>query len=161
MKTRLTIFLLSVSAFFALNAQTSNTWTQLTDFSGVGRSNGVSFVIGNDAYVGTGLSPSGAKLNDFWRYNSSTDSWTQVQNATPYPRHRAIAFAIANKGYMGTGDIGISLEFQTNDFWEYDPSQNIWTVKLSVGLAARQSAVAFVLNNKGMLQLDTLLLQQQ
>jgi hypothetical protein len=149
MKTRISLFLLFISSYFSLRAQTANTWTKLNDFNGVARSNAVSFVIGNDAYVGTGLSASGTKLNDFWRYNSSTDSWSQVQNATPYPRHRAIAFGIGNKGYMGTGDIGNSLEFQTNDFWEYDPSQNIWTVKLSVGLAARQSAVAFVLNNKG------------
>ena len=43
-------------------------WTRRTPFQGGGRSNAVAFVIGNTAYVGTGVNNENEVTNDFWMY---------------------------------------------------------------------------------------------
>ena len=57
-----------------------------------------------------------------------------------------VAFSIGNKGYIGTGIINGN---PVNDFWEYDPSTNVWTQKASFGGAGRGDAVGFSIGNKG------------
>ncbi len=40
-------------------------------------------------------------------------------------RFRAVGFFIGNKGYISTGYAGT----RSNDFWEYDTSNNKWSQK--------------------------------
>lgn len=68
----------------------------------------------------------------------------------------ASGFAIAGKGYIGTGwgDGGNSDPNNLNpilkDFWEYDPSTDIWTKKADFGGGIRRDdAVGFSIGNKG------------
>ena len=49
---------------------------------------------------------------------------------------------------MGTGDIGAANEYFA-DFWEYDPSTNVWTQKADFGGGARSGAVGFSIGSKG------------
>lgn len=127
----------------------SQNWTKLDDFDGVGRLGAFSFVINNKGYVGTGVSNNGQKLKDFWEYDPVTDFWEQKQDASGIPRVFAVGFAIGNKGYMGAGDIGSSGNFvSSNDFYEYDPVMNVWTIKQNIGSTGRQNATAFVIGSK-------------
>ncbi len=61
----------------------------------------------------------------------------------------AVAFAINNKGYLGTGYLYDGAEHYFNDFWEYDPTTDVWTQKADFGGVARQLAVGFSIGSKG------------
>ncbi|MCE9540394.1 MAG: galactose oxidase, partial [Bacteroidetes bacterium] len=55
-------------------------------------------------------------------------------------------FSIGNKGYIGTGYIGTAY---LKDFWEYDPSSNLWLQKADCGDIPRGFAFCFSIGNKG------------
>jgi hypothetical protein len=61
--------------------QSTNSWTQVSNFPPVtGRSNGVSFSIGNKGYLGTGYDYS-TNYQDFWEYTPDTS--TGIQTLSP------------------------------------------------------------------------------
>ncbi len=101
-------------------------WTKASTFLGTARSNAVSFVINNVAYVGTGVDANAVKYKDFYSFDPSTGSWNKV---TPMPvaaaaRYNAVGFSAAGKGYVGTGYDGTNL---LSDFWQFDPAVNTVT----------------------------------
>ena len=101
-------------------------WTKSSTFAGTQRSNAVSFVINNVAYVGTGVDLNAVKYKDFYSFDPSTGSWNKM---TPMPaaaaaRYNAVAFSAAGKGYVGTGYDGTNL---LSDFWQFDPTVNTVT----------------------------------
>ncbi|MFM2394220.1 MAG: hypothetical protein RLZZ546_2202, partial [Bacteroidota bacterium] len=55
-------------------------------------------------------------------------------------------FSINSKGYLGTG---IGPTGEKRDFWEYNPSSNVWTQKSDFGGTPRFGAVGFSLASKG------------
>ena len=124
------------------------TWTEKNNFAGSARSRSVSFAIGNHAYIGTGYD--GAKqLQDFWKYDPTTDTWTQVANFPGGAREDAVSFSINGKGYVGTGSSGpYNALVYHKDFWEYDPEKDTWEKVADFSGAARSSAVAFVIDDK-------------
>ncbi|HEX5168535.1 MAG TPA: kelch repeat-containing protein [Cyclobacteriaceae bacterium] len=149
-----TLSSLSLATFIAVisyfNSPAQSIWLKKQDFPSQAspRRNSVSFSINGMGYVGTGESPSGPVLNDFWRYNPTTNSWTQVANFVGQKRHSATSFVLNNKAYVGTGQIpGPSI--YTNDFYEYDPNSNSWRQIASVGPNGRYGSVCFVISNKG------------
>src|SRR3982750_295567 len=80
-----TMLMLSGTGFYitSCNPSTSTTllgsWDKLGDFSGTPRDGAVGFVINNIAYVGTGYNYTSNKfLNDFWRYDPTSDSWVRA-----------------------------------------------------------------------------------
>lgn len=102
-------------------------WTKGNSFAGTARSNAVSFVINNVAYVGTGIDLSSTKYKDLYSYNPASNTWTQL---TPMPtaaaaRYNAVAFAAGGKGYVGTG-IDVNGNY-LNDFWQFDPAVSTTT----------------------------------
>jgi|GEM_PF-6018989 len=135
------------------NSQAPNSWIEKNAFpslDGERRFGAFSFVIDNKAYVGSGANGTVGTLKDFWLYNPQTDTWTQRQNASGLGRYDAIAFAIGAKGYMGTGEISNGDNSSpVNDFYEYDPVADLWTIKPNVGITGRRGAVSFVIGNKG------------
>src|SRR5205823_10618643 len=56
-------------------------------------------------------------------------------------------FSIGSKGYVGTG----AHDGPKRDFWEYDPSTNVWTQKADFGGLPRLAAVGFSIGSKGYL----------
>jgi N-acetylneuraminic acid mutarotase len=105
--------------------QSTNVWTKKADFEGIGRSEAVGFSIGNKGYIGTGYS-SGTTLNiliDFWEWDQETNIWTEKANFGGIARSSAVGFSIGNKGYIGTGANGPGIIYASQDFWEYDPTQ--------------------------------------
>ncbi|HMH24310.1 MAG TPA: kelch repeat-containing protein [Puia sp.] len=128
--------------------QTGN-WIQSAQIGSYPRSNAVSFVIGDFAYVGTGYNSqiSTTRLSDFWRF--SVDSgWKQVENMPGDPRSNAVGFSLGTHGYVGTG-VGSDGRTVYNDFYQYDPSLNQWTQKRSFPGDPRMDALGFGLQGKG------------
>ena len=56
---------------------TSDEWTQSVGFGGDKRKDATVFVIGDSAYMGTGLH-NGAYQNDFYVFDGSTEVWTRL-----------------------------------------------------------------------------------
>ena len=105
-------------------------WTKASSFSGTQRSNAVSFVINNVAYVGTGVDQNAVKYKDFFSFDPATGSWNKV---TPMPaaaaaRYNAVGFSAAGKGYVGTGYDGMN---PLSDFWQFDPAVNTMTTTIT------------------------------
>jgi len=77
--------------------------------------------------------------------------WTQKADFPGGYRWDAVTFSIGNKGYIGTGYSrhGDWIETYYEDFWEYDPIENIWTQKADFAGGKRVYAIGFSIGNKG------------
>jgi N-acetylneuraminic acid mutarotase len=141
--------LLALSVLFgctrtSLNFTQNGNWASRTTFGGnigIGVGYAASFVIGNNAYVGTGVNPQfpAAKLQAMFMYTpgaipkgiggvdseSAQGVWTAIANFPGLPRSNAIGFSAAGKGYIGTGlaNDGVTIY---SDFWGYDPGSGTW-----------------------------------
>ena len=125
-------------------------WDKLGDFEGNPRGGAVSFVIDGVAYIGggfnndallQGVSPNG-RLNDFWRYDATSDSWKRVADFPGTPRSQAVAFALNGKGYVGTGTDGT---YDLSDFYEFDPNNGAngtWTQIADFGYTQDQGSAS-------------------
>jgi len=125
----------------------SGNWVTESQLNGPARSEAVSFVINNYAYVGTGWDGLNTRYNDFWRYDPVNNVWSQAASMpVGTARSSAIAFVANNKGYVGTGYDGFSY---LSDMYEFDPELGEWNKKADFAGGVRYEAVAFGLNNKG------------
>ncbi|MFT3749610.1 MAG: kelch repeat-containing protein [Agriterribacter sp.] len=124
---------------------TEGNWILRSSFEGYGRSEAVSFSIGNKGYIVTGYDGS-KRLKDLWQYDAEYNFWQQKAEFPGIARHAATGFAIDTKGYIGTGSDGYN---KLKDFWEYDSQGDTWTQKADFGGSARYSAVGFSINGKG------------
>ena len=113
-------------------------WVNKSDFDGVARSEAVSFVINDTAYIGTGFDGTN-RLNDLWEYDAVKNFWIQKADFPGSARSSAVAFAAAGKGYVDRFD-GIN---KLKDMWQYDPVANSWIQKNDFAGSARYDAVAF------------------
>jgi N-acetylneuraminic acid mutarotase len=133
-------------------------WQNVGAFRGYARTEAVSFVIGDYAYVGTGYNWTEKEdFRDFYRYDPSEKTWKRV---APLPaeaaaRHAAVAFSAGGKGYVGSGYCK-ETEAKLKDFWEFDPNvgeTGEWTRIADFpeedSDEGRYGAVAFSLNGKG------------
>ena len=119
-------------------------WISRSEFEGVARSEGVSFVINTKAYIGTGYDGTN-RLSDIWQYDPVQNFWIQKANMPGVARSSAVAFEASGKGYVGTGYDGAN---RLNDFYQYDDVANTWMQKSNFAGNARYDAVGFsVLGN--------------
>lgn len=121
-------------------------WKRGSEFEGVGRTEAVSFTIGNKVYVGGGFDGTN-RLNDFWAFDQSTGTWVRIADFPGTARNSAVAFSINGKGYVGTGYD--ENDTKLKDFWEYDPTGNTWTRKADFGGSARYNAIGFSIGSNG------------
>lgn len=154
MKHVFSYVLLVGSAVFLLYACTKSTsstsdtvgnWIRRSDFDGVARSEAVSFVVGDTAYIATGYDGS-VRLNDVWKYDVDNNYWIQRAVFPGDARSSAVGFSTSTKGYITTGFNGIN---KLKDTWEYNPALNAWTKKADFGGTARIDAVGFGISDKG------------
>ncbi|MBI4931866.1 MAG: gliding motility-associated C-terminal domain-containing protein [Bacteroidetes bacterium] len=122
--------------------QATNTWTQKSNFAGAIRCVAFGYSIGTKGYIGTGWN-SGQHYNDFWEWDQATNTWTQKANFTSTLRAECVGFSIGNYLYVGTGTINVGTGPCLTDFWQYDPSTNIWTQMTSFPGGAREVSVGF------------------
>jgi N-acetylneuraminic acid mutarotase len=120
-------------------------WKRSSEFEGVGRTESVSFIIGDKVYVGGGYDGSN-RLNDFWEFNQVTGTWIRKADFPGTARNSAVAFTVNGKGYVGTGYDGIN---KLTDFWEYNPTTNTWARIADFAGTARYGAVAFSIGDNG------------
>jgi N-acetylneuraminic acid mutarotase len=120
-------------------------WQNRSELDGISRSEAVSFVIGDSAYLATGYDGTN-RLHDLWQYDPALDSWRQKADLPGTPRSSAVGFTINNKGYVGTGYDGTN---RLNDFWQYNPTTNSWAKKADFAGSARYDAVGFAVMDKG------------
>ena len=77
----------------------------------------------------------------------SDDYWTKKKDFGGGIRVGAIAFSVGNKGYVGGGFDENQFQTRKTDFWEYNPSTNIWTKKAN--LPVQVYGAGFSIENKG------------
>jgi N-acetylneuraminic acid mutarotase len=80
---------------------------------------------------------------------ANADYWTQKADFGGTVRQRPVYFAIGNKGYIGTGSETYPIYHFRKDFWEYNPSTNVWTQKSDFGGSPRYTAIGFSIGTKG------------
>ncbi len=115
-------------------------WVYRGDFDTTARSESISFVIGDSAYVGMGVDANFIRYNDLWSFDPVTYNWSQLATCPGAARSSAVGFAVNGEGYIATGYDGYNM---LGDCWQYDPTSNSWTQKASFGGSSRYDAVAF------------------
>jgi hypothetical protein len=81
------------------------------------------FSIDSFGYLYTGDS-----INNFYRYDPSSNTWSQMTDFPGHQRYAPLSFAVNNYGYIGSGTLNTTSIFY-NDFYQYDPTGNVWTAK--------------------------------
>ena len=147
----LAITALSVTILTACQKDSTTTdvlgnWAKRSEFEGVSRTEGVSFVIGDKVYVGSGFDGTN-RLNDFWNFDYASGTWYKVASFPGVARNSAVAFTIDGKAYFGTGYDANGNKL--NDFWEYNPSTDTWTQKADFAGGGRYNAVGFAIGSYG------------
>ncbi|WP_460761048.1 Kelch repeat-containing protein [Niabella terrae] len=156
---RYLIYLLTIGIIISTGCSKDDTtdtdlegnWKVSYEFEGVGRTDAVSFTIGEEVYVGLGYngslgSNSADRLTDFWAFQKSNGTWKKVANFPGKARNAAVAFVIDGIAYVGTGYDGTT---RLNDFWAYHPATNSWHQIADFGGSARYGAVAFAIGGTG------------
>lgn len=123
-------------------------WAKVSELPLKGRTEAVSFTIGNSAYLGSGIDSSGRYLGDFWKFDAATNTWEQVAGLpSGEERASAVGFSIANVGICGTGFNGSNY---LSDFYRFDTQANTWTkINSQFPGEARSEAVAFSIGDSG------------
>jgi len=121
------------------------TWEQKSDFDGVARSNAISFVVNNNAYIGLGYDENHQDISDMWKYNVNSDTWTQLNDFPGGARSYSFAFVINDIAYVGGG---IGSEY-FSDLWQYNSTSDTWIQKANMPQSTSYYGVGFSINNKG------------
>ncbi|MCW3085735.1 MAG: C-terminal target protein [Bacteroidetes bacterium] len=118
-------------------------WQSLADFPATERDDGVSFVIGNKAYCGTGGEPGFVYASDFYALNMNNDTWSSIA-ALPTGNQRQYSSGFSNAGFgFIVGGLGSGY---LNDVWMYDTVSNSWSSKTPLPSAGRMGCASFVIN---------------
>jgi len=152
MKNKLLLILIVVATMKGYSQQL--TWTPIADLPSP-RYEALSFMIGNDFYVGCGittLSPTVAAANDLWKYESSSNSWIQ-KSSLPVGLniYGANTFVINGKAYVVDGQI-INGPYNSG-LWQYDPVVDSWTAMASFPGTPGYTATSFSIGPYGFIGL--------
>ncbi|MDW7692596.1 T9SS type A sorting domain-containing protein [Flammeovirgaceae bacterium SG7u.111] len=132
---------------FYMYLPAENSWQQLSDFPGSGRSLAVSAVANGKAYIGTGRN-SNDQLKDWWEYNPTNATWVQKANLTAEKRQSANAFSLDSLVFVGGGQNTDGGTMMTNDFYAYNPEDDSWEEKsFAENHLTSLNATAFVLGD--------------
>ncbi len=123
---------------------TSGDFITRSELDGVARSEAVTFVIGDTAYLATGFDGLN-RLNDVWKFDP-VGGWNVKARFPGVARNSAVGFSIGSNGYLGTGYDGAN---NLNDFWQFNPALNTWTRKADFAGSPRYDAVGFGILNNG------------
>lgn len=133
--------------FWMYDAANDN-WTQKATFPAPHRQQNVGFSINGKGYILCGISDV-AHYSELWEYDPNTDSWSQKSSYPGRALRLMVAFTIGNKAYAGIGEAADTDPLLTNEFWEYDPSNDQWTQKASFAGGDRSEMASFAIDNYG------------
>jgi N-acetylneuraminic acid mutarotase len=128
---------------------------KLPVFPGTAVTNFTSFKVGNSGYIigGKLMYGSFGASNQIWKYNITTRQWTSEGSLAFGARADATAINAGGKVFVGLGRRlliinGQNINFEKDDWWEYNPTSNSWTQKTSFPGGARVNAKAYYISNK-------------
>jgi hypothetical protein len=106
----------------------SQTWQQKAEFPGTPRSAGITFTIGDYAYLFGGRAD-GTDLYDLWRYSPSQNEWVELTGnpaiSGPSNNNRGTAFVNGEEAFLLFGE-------GPNEFWRYSVVLDEWALMQSV-----------------------------
>jgi hypothetical protein len=105
---------------FQYNPNT-NTWKEIRKFPGTPRIDASVFVIGNNAYAGTGYD--GTNTGDFYKYDPLNDTWSRIADFAGGNIHAAVGIGTGKKGFLVAG---ARAPQDFNFLYEYLPVTNKW-----------------------------------
>ncbi|MEO7044983.1 MAG: DUF4907 domain-containing protein [Ferruginibacter sp.] len=79
----------------------TNTWKKIRNFPGTPRIDASVFVIGNNAYAGTGYD--GTNTSDFYKYDPLKDDWSRIADFAGGNIHASIGIGNGKKGFLVAG----------------------------------------------------------
>jgi hypothetical protein len=82
-------------------------------------------------------------LNDFYKFDATTETWSRIADFPGAKRRDAVAFAINGYGYVGTGQGDQGYIYK--DFYCYDPAADTWK-EITFDGESRYGAVSFVID---------------
>lgn len=121
------------------------------------------FVLGQKAYIGTGLGPQDDLLHDWWELSAPDLSWRRVKSMLQVTnpasgttgRQKAVTFVVQDQGYVGAGYAGIYNDdrFPLNDFWQFEAPQGLvdsgqWIQKEAFPGTPRYHATAIAIHDQ-------------
>jgi PKD repeat protein len=121
--------------------QTTDTWTQLANFTGPARWAAFGFSIAGKGYVGCGRDPN-SSFNDNYEYDTSANSWTQKNTFGGAARRGVAAVSFNDRAYVGLGWDGATYY---SDWYMYEPTTDTWTSKAAYPYGAINYPCAFKL----------------
>jgi N-acetylneuraminic acid mutarotase len=152
----LTLFITLACQKEAADPEPSNDplqWQRIANFGGSAVLDATRFVIGNRAFVGTGVvgwntaQTEFEVVADFWSYDPAADAWSRVADYGGGAVAAAIGFSINNQGYVG---LGHGFRFDSRcDFWKYDPNTNTWVRKADFPGVPRHRGIGVAVGGKG------------
>ena len=119
----------------------NDSWTDLGDYPGPARGQGIGQTWNGKGYFGFGYEPSGTKLNDLWEFDPISNTFTQLPSCPGIGRTHPALVILNGKIYTGMGSGTTNL----SDWWEYDITTQVWTQKTSIPIA-RHHPYQFILN---------------
>lgn len=163
MKSNKLFLLLSVLALFLASSCSDDDttiygdWIEVDEFTGTGRSEGISFTIGETFYYGLGYngkedafqSPSERYMLDFYS-NDGGSQWIELAAFPGKQRRGTFSFAANGKGYIGGGYFDDTYEdaIYYSDLYEYDPVANTWTlIDTLTAIGDLADAASFVIDD--------------
>lgn len=121
-------------------------WSQKASVYDYGRRSTFGCAVNGSGYTGCGAIYNGSYVNDFWKYDTTSNTWSQKADYPGAGKYENTAFSVNGKLYVC---LGFSSSYVCqSDLWEYNPSNNSWLQKTSFPGNARYGARAFVINNK-------------
>jgi len=133
----------------------NDVWNQKSNFPGDGRQHPAMVAVNNKIYMGCGGNGNG-NLRDWWEYDILTDIWVQKSDLIANERHHPFYFGIGDYAYVGFGHgsnpgpgSNSTGSYIYNDFFKYDPINDIWTQMANFPSEARVAGTQFSYNGKG------------
>ena len=121
----------------------NDTWIQKAKFPGTETDACVSFVKGNEIFVGSGFD--GHRFgSEFWKYTPDNDTWTKIANFPGAERFGATLCSNGTQVFFGTG----YSTYNQSDWWEYSPASESWKKRRSMPDNGRVNAVSLALDNR-------------
>ncbi|WPP52726.1 Kelch repeat-containing protein [Catalinimonas niigatensis] len=108
-----------------------NPWKKKDSFPGEANGYQIGFGIKDKVYIGLGRND-GSPITfskEFFAYDSYTQKWIKLADFPASSRTNGISLTVSGMGYIGLGWAWFNSEnvITYNDFWKYDPLQEIWT----------------------------------
>ena len=126
----------------------SGAWSPRADFPGIGDDRGwaTSFVIGNIAYVGLGITTGNIFRSDLYAYDPVGNSWTGKADFPGTARGGASSFVVNGKAYVCGGT---STGPTFSEVYCYDPVANSWAQVSTLPTGTRGFTTAFAIGDHG------------